>query len=326
MTSLKSQPRVGIIYEEKLLDHQATFEHVEQPARIEFIYDKITKDHELLKKLVKIPGRPATLEELATVHHLRFIQKLLKALNTKSIGNTIYGGDMYANKHTLDCILLAAGSSLQLVEEIAKNKLDSGFAIIRPPGHHACADKYAGFCFVNNVMLSAHLLSTKYHLNVLVVDWDAHVGDGSINIMKTTLRDHHNIRYFSIHRYDNGDFYPGGKVGKSGFDLDQRIFKVGFNGPQGDDFYLNTFNGNSFQSWARDFKPDIILVSCGFDAARGDPLGQCSVTPNGYFELTEILKQICPKICLILEGGYNLNSISNSAHACLKSLTQPIEN
>ena len=125
--------------------------------------------------------------------------------------------------------------------------------------------------------------------------------------------------YFSIHRYDNGSFFPRGDIGKSGIHKSAQIINVGFNGPKDDTFYLSTFN-NILKPYALQFNPDLIIVSCGFDAAKGDPLGECHVTPQGYYELTQILQGICPKIAMVLEGGYNLDAISNSAVACLKAL------
>jgi histone deacetylase 6 len=162
----------------------------------------------------------------------------------------------------------------------------------------------------------AALDAAKHCHNVLIVDWDVHCGDGSIEIMKQN-RDIDNLMYFSIHRSDRGTFYPG-QISISGEELDGRIIKVGFDGPNGDDFYIETFK--SYAKRFREFKPDIILVSAGFDAARSDPLGGCFVTPKGYYDMTRILQDICPRIAMVLEGGYSLRAISKSALACVLAL------
>ena len=133
------------------------------------------------------------------------------------------------------------------------------------------------------------------------------------------------LRYFSIHKYDNGEFFPGKVLGTTGEYFDGQIVNVGFNRDRGDKFYHRIFD-NTLLPEGRKFKPDIILVSMGFDAAEGDPLGNCHVTPQGYYRMIQKLQNITPKIGLILEGGYNLQAISESSAACLKALLKvPID-
>jgi len=228
-------------------------------------------------------------------------------------------GDMYMSSGTALAASLAAGCSITLAEAIDDGHIESGYAIVRPPGHHAKCGAYGGFCFYNNAMLAATHLTSRGK-KVYVVDWDVHLGDGSINVMKSHLQRGNNLlRYFSIHRWDQGGFYPGGSGGRSGTDASGRALKVGFDGSQGDEFYINTFMNILLPSM-RTFKPDVIIVSAGFDAAEGYPLGGCHVTPLGYATMIRLLAGITPRIGMILEGGYNLQSISESSLSCVQAL------
>lgn len=302
----KNKMKVGIIYEKTLLKHkQENGFHYERPERISTIYNYLEKSG-LLEDCVILEGRPIEDEEVEMCHTNEYLEKLEN--NCEFDDN-----DMYSNKDTIDCVKLAAGSSIELVKNILNNTIQSGFAIIRPPGHHACTNKESGFCFLNNVALAAfESAKTK---RTLIVDWDVHFGNGTYQILKT--HPNKNIKFFSIHKWDNGRFYPGGNDGKS--EENEDFLKVGFNESKDDDYYLFIFN-NTLLPFAKKFDPEIIIVSCGFDAAEGDPLGNCNVTPEGYYKLTRLLQSITPNIALILEGGYNLKSIALSGSACVKAL------
>lgn len=315
---MTSYPRVGYVYDNQMGGHQHSDFHWERPERIYSINTTVNKA-ELNMLLYNVKSRKASTEELRLAHSQEYIQAITRQLQGSNPGNiSLTDQDMYANKKTLNSALLATGSCLNLLEEILENRMDSGFANVRPPGHHASPEKCNGFCFFNNVVISA-INAAMRGKRVLIVDWDVHFGDGSISILNSLhkinpeLAD--KIFFFSIHRWDNGKFYPG--TGKSY--TKNRSISIGFNGPQGDKYYINQFK-NILTPIATEFKPDLILVSAGFDAAMGDPLGGSHVTPEGYYTLSKILQDICPKIMMVLEGGYNLKSISNSAVACLQAL------
>lgn len=307
----------GLVYEPSLTNHSphdGGTDHIERPARITSIYQEILNSG-MIDLCQHIRGRSITDEEILLAHSPKHLRKMTVALSQPK--PYFADHDMYGNHRTLECARLAAGSTIKLITEMISERIYSGLALVRPPGHHATCNKYMGFCFLNNVMIAA-LVATKLGKRVLVVDWDVHFGNGSSDIMKNN-RDNSNLMYFSIHRYDNGTFYPGGKQGASGIYEGGRLINVGFNGSEDDKFYTTTFN-RLLLPQAQKFKPDLIIVSAGFDAAEGDPLGQCHVTPKGYYELTKILQKICPRIALVLEGGYNLKSISESCVACIKAL------
>lgn len=310
-------PKVGLIYEASLVRHvDHDSDHVENPKRITHIYQAIVNSG-LEPLCTKLDGRAATTEEILLNHDQSYFDYLQEKLNGAPKKIYFSSNDMYGNQHTLKCALLAAGSTIELMTQIVNGKIDTGLALVRPPGHHAEAHSEMGFCFFNNVMIAA-IKATQMGQRVLIVDWDVHFGNGSYHSMHGRQHDNTNLMFCSIHKYDQAHFYPSLPVARSCQELDDRVLNIAFDGAKGDDFYLTAFK-EQLQPLAEKFQPDLILVSAGFDAAVGDPLGGCHVTPKGYYQLTRLLMNICPKVGLILEGGYNLKSISDSSLACLQA-------
>lgn len=157
---------------------------------------------------------------------------------------------------------------------------------------------------------------------VYVFDYDLHAGDGSVNVLNSALhKDNRMINFFSIHRWDNGTFYPGGKEGASGTDRSGRIVQVGYNGEQGDEYYLQACL-DYLMPHITAFQPDVVIVSAGFDAAMGDPMDAAYVTPSGYKAMMKLILSVCPRIGMFLEGGYGLISAPRSAVACVEALLE----
>ncbi|KHJ81733.1 histone deacetylase family protein, partial [Oesophagostomum dentatum] len=227
--------------------------------------------------------------------------------------------DIYTNKQTYDAALLAAGSVFKLVDAVRETG-SPGFAAVRPPGHHAFPDRGCGFCIFNNVALAAKYALKKGFSRVLIVDWDVHAGQGT----QECIADDDRIRLISIHRFQNGHFWPN---------LEQSAVKTPFkntvNVPlnatgMGDSDYLAIFQ-LVVNPIINDFKPDIILVSCGFDAALGDPEGEMRLTPAGYGTLTHQLMAWEIPLVMVLEGGYFLDSIEADFEWVAKALLrQPV--
>ena len=292
--------KVVVIYNDEMTKHKAERDHVENPKRITTVFYAIKP---LLNQCTLLTGRTATTVEIAAIHSMNYLQRVGGFKNDGF-------GDMYGHINTLSSALYAAGSCCQLAEQMELG--NCGFAIVRPPGHHACSCQWSGFCFFNNVLIAAHKLLPK---KVWIVDIDVHFGDGTVSILRK--KQFPNIRYISIHRFDDGQFYPG-KSGK--YKDTDMITSIPFSGPQGDEFYLEKFK-EIIVPKGKEFEPDYILVSAGFDAAAGDPLGGCFVSPQGYFQMITMLKEIQPKIGLVLEGGYDLdNGLPLSAKASLEAL------
>ena len=194
--------------------------------------------------------------------------------------------------------------------------VDRGVAIIRPPGHHATRNEAMGFCFFNNVAISA-IYARNRGKKVAIVDFDIHDGNGTCDI----INGEPGIHFISIHRYDNGRYYPGLETGAAS-NVGSNITNFTFNHARGtDEEYKNLFN-DKVVPLLQNINPDIILVSAGFDAGLGDPLGNYRVTPNGFKMMVRMMKNVCSTIVLVLEGGYNLDTISNSMAKCVEELLE----
>jgi histone deacetylase 6 len=209
-----------------------------------------------------------------------------------------------------------------------KGECRNGAAIVRPPGHHACRDNCSGFCYINNVLVAAFgALTRNPDLKILIVDWDVHYHSGTSDILKRTTYTSSQIVVFSMHRYDHGCFFPGDKEGATGSYHHGRIVNKEFNMPRGrrtipGDEQYNTELSKFLSSYKHMYgEPDIIIVSCGFDAAKGDPLGGFNITPQGYYDMTtQLMRASNGKVAMVLEGGYNISVITDSAIACTKAM------
>ncbi|OLL25267.1 Mannan endo-1,6-alpha-mannosidase DCW1 [Neolecta irregularis DAH-3] len=223
---------------------------------------------------------------------------------------------------------LAVGSLLNLLDSVLTNCVQNGFAIIRPPGHHAEPEKAMGFCIYNNISIAARYALQKYDTvqKVLIIDFDIHHGNGT----ELVFYDDPNVLYISIHRWDDGNYYPTTgdieRVGE-GVGLGRNV-NIGFskqasrpNDKIGDPEYVSAFF-HLILPIARQFEPDLVLVSAGFDAAEGHPeiLGGYHVTPTGFALITSLIKSVSPKLLYVLEGGYELTPLTNCATACLGQL------
>ena len=183
---------------------------------------------------------------------------------------------VYMNEHSVDCGLLSAGGVLTSVEAVVRGDTRSALAVVRPPGHHAEPDQPHGFCLFNNVAIAARFAIQNLGIQrVLILDWDIHHGNG---IQRMFYADP-NVLYISLHRYDNGKYFPGSedanfdKVGEgAGSGYNVNIPWTGGRFCMGDPEYFLAFH-NVVLPISHEFQPDLVLVSAGFDAAAGDPLG-----------------------------------------------------
>jgi histone deacetylase 6 len=322
--------RTGYIYDETMCLHQNTFEsHPECPERIKGIMSEI-KLNALDKLMVHVPSRQATDDELLKAHECNYLQELetIMKMDELSISKeSMKYNSLYLNKDSLMAGKLSAGSVINLVNEVVTGKLDNGIAVVRPPGHHAEYDVAMGFCLFNNVAVAAMNIMDRYPdlTRIAIVDWDVHHG----NATQHMFYDDNRVLFISLHRYDNGEFYPGkpdAEPSRIGADEGKgKNVNIAWSSSTpykiGDSEYVYAFDKVVIPV-LREFKPQLILVSAGFDCARGDPLGGLSVTPVGFENMTYMLKSLQPdsKIVIVLEGGYNINAISRSMLACTRIL------
>jgi len=301
----------GLVYDERFLLHRAPDGHPEHEERIEAIWSRFQSEG-LTARCERIAARPATREELLAVH----TEDLLAAVHgTSSRDLTQLDPDTYARRESQQAALLAAGGLMDLCAKVTAGGLANGFALVRPPGHHAEADRAMGFCLFNNVAIAARAARNRGTRRVLIVDWDLHHGNGT----QSAFWDDPDVLYFSMHQYP---FYPGtGAISEiGGPHALGRTINVPWPAGMGDAEYLAALD-RVLLPIARGFSPDLVLVSAGFDAAEGDLLGGMRITPEGYAAMTARLAELADgKVVLALEGGYNLDAIAASAAACLRVL------
>uniref|UniRef100_A0AAY4DH11 Histone deacetylase n=1 Tax=Denticeps clupeoides TaxID=299321 RepID=A0AAY4DH11_9TELE len=227
--------------------------------------------------------------------------------------------------HSSSAARLAVGSVVELVFKVASGELKNGFAVVRPPGHHAEESTPMGFCYFNSVAIAAKLLQHRLNVSkILIVDWDVHHGNGTQQAFYTDP----NVLYLSLHRYDNGNFFPGSgapdEVGSGpglGFNVNM-AFTGGLDPPMGDAEYLSAFR-TVVMPIANEFAPDVVLVSSGFDAVEGHPppLGGYRLTAKCFGYLTKQLMGLAGgRLVLALEGGHDLTAICDASEACVSAL------
>ncbi|XP_013777776.1 histone deacetylase 4-like [Limulus polyphemus] len=337
----------GLVYDSIMLKHVCicgdNSYHPEHGGRLQSIWARL-QETGLVSRCERIRGRKASLEELQTCHseaytmlfgtnplnrHRLDMSKLdlpIKSFVMLSCGGIGVDSDTIWNElHTASASRMAAGCVTELALKVATGEIKNGFAVVRPPGHHAEPQQAMGFCFFNSIAIAAKQLRQKLKFEkILIVDWDVHHGNG----IQEIFYDDHHVLYISLHRHDDGNFFPGTgdplEVGiEDGIGFNVNIAWSGaLNPPMGDAEYIAAFR-TIVMPIARDFDPEIILVAAGFDAANGHPapLGGYTLSPSCFGYLTRQLMTLAKgKIVLALEGGYDLPSICDSSQECVISL------
>jgi histone deacetylase 6 len=220
--------------------------------------------------------------------------------------------------------ILSVGGAIETCRAVVAREVKNAIAVIRPPGHHAEVDKTMGFCLFNNVCVAAKICQKEFGAKcrkILILDWDVHHGNG----VQKVFYDDPNVLYISLHVFQNGSFYPGGPEGDFTYCGRGPGLGMNVNIPwpsqgMGDGDYLFAFQ-QVVMPIASEFNPDLVIISAGFDAASGDELGGCFVTPTCYAHMTHMLMTLAEgKVAVCLEGGYNFRSISKSALAVTRTL------
>uniref|UniRef100_A0A8C2TKU4 Histone deacetylase n=1 Tax=Coturnix japonica TaxID=93934 RepID=A0A8C2TKU4_COTJA len=303
----------GVVYDSLMLKHQCMCgnyaNHPEHAGRIQSIWSRL-QETGLLNKCERIRGRKASLEEIQLVH---------------SEHHSLLYGTSPLNRQKLDPRKLLGNVSQKLFSLLPCGGLGNGFAVVRPPGHHAEESTAMGFCFFNSIAITAKYLRDKLNIGkILIVDLDVHHGNGTQQAFYADP----SILYISLHRYDDGNFFPGSgapnEVGSGpgeGFNINI-AWTGGLDPPMGDVEYLTAFR-TVIMPAANEFDPEIVLVSAGFDAVEGHdpPLGGYKVTAKCFGHLTkQLLKLADGRVVLALEGGHDLTAICDASEACINAL------
>ncbi len=320
--------KVALVYDSAMTKHCNLDEpgHPERPQRVVRIMETIKK-YGLTKRedLMLIDSRRATKEEIRLCHDERHFEEMQSVPGQgRSEQRAIESKfeSIYLNDDSFDSALLSCGCLLNMVDCVCNGDSLRGAAVIRPPGHHAEVDEACGFCIFNNVAIAAKYALNNHDLKrVLVLDWDVHHGNGIQNM----FYDDDRVLYISLHRFDHATFFPRREDANFYFvgegNAEGLNINIPWNGPgMGDAEYLLALY-NVILPVCYQFDPELVLVSAGFDAARGDPLGQYKVSPEMYGVMTQQIMNLAGgRVIVALEGGYNLNSISLSMTMCVKAL------
>ena len=305
----------GIVRDDLFLEHDPGRYHPESPERLRSIYQHL--DNGCWSDLTCLPRRMATREEITLIHRPEHFERIAR---TDGQIQCQLDADTPTSAGSFQAALAAAGGLITLVEKVVDGEMDNGFALVRPPGHHAEANRAMGFCLFNNVAIAAKWAIIHRSLKrVMIVDWDLHHGNGTQHAFYADPR----VLYLSIHQYPH---YPGtGGLGESG-----RAEGLGYNinvplaWGHGDQEYVAIFQ-KIVQPVARLYRPELILVSAGFDINQNDPLGDMMVTRPGFAAMARLLKNIAEEVCrkrlvFTLEGGYDIQAQTSAISEVLDVL------
>jgi len=306
--------KTGIITTDTYLDHNTGQGHPERADRVSAVIESLKK----FKNKNLIWKKPSTFDRklLEITHDNNYVNQVEKSFPEK--GLVFLDGDTIVSPGSKQAALDAVGSIIAAIDGVQNKEFQNAFCAVRPPGHHAEKNKAMGFCIYNNVAVGTQYLLDKYKLNkVAIVDFDVHHGNGTQDI----FYDNEKVLYISTHQYP---FYPG-----TGGD-DERgkynnIFNVPLPAGTTSEKYLSAYE--FVLKKLKEFKPEFILFSAGFDAHENDPLAQFQLKSKDFYELTKrtlsLAKSYCNgKVVSVLEGGYDLNALKESVDYHVKSLLE----
>ncbi len=310
----------GILIDRRYLNHSMGSFHVENPKRLEVILDMI--DREITFPYYQIKPRPAAEEELLWIHTQEHVDRIRSTAGKASV---FLDPDTSTSPLSFETARLAAGGLMQSLEHILAGDIRNALAPVRPPGHHAEAHRAMGFCLFNNVAIAAEWLIRAAGLSkILIVDWDLHHGNGTQN----SFLGRSDVLYFSIHQFPH---YPGtGHWTESGTGQGEGFtLNIPLHPGKSDAEYLYIFQ-NILAPAARQFAPEAILVSAGFDVAAADPLGGMDITAQGFAALTHELMVLAQDLCegrllVALEGGYDLQALASGTREVLGRLSGAVK-
>lgn len=305
------------IFRDRLFsEHDPGFDHVDAPARITSLYAALDALPD--KSMFIEPQFSAISEETLLLNHTRSLVNTVAATAGKIY--SVLDGDTFTSEKSYEAACFAAGAAVRGVDLLLAGAIANGMALVRPPGHHAEPDRSMGYCLFNNAALAVHHAIEKYRLTrVMVVDWDVHHGNGT----QKSFLDRADVLFISVHQ---SPLYPGtGSFMEMGVGKGEGYtINIPLPGGQGDLEYANIFNSLVLPI-GRQYKPELILVSAGFDGYHGDEMSAMRLSHAGFGYMAQSIVNLAGEVCggkvlVCLEGGYNLVGLKSGVFSVLREL------
>ncbi|MGJ8645540.1 MAG: histone deacetylase family protein [Marinomonas colpomeniae] len=291
--------------------HDMGEDHPESPQRLGAIQNRMITG-QLMDFVRRLEGEPATYEQLVQTHEAAYVDSIFA--RAPESGHIELEPETLMMSHTLDAALHAAGSVVKAVDLVMAGEVDNAFCAIRPPGHHAEFDKAMGFCLFNNIAVGTRHAINQYGLErVAIVDFDVHHGNGTEDIFKADEK----ILYASSYQHP---FYPYSDPGDSHDNILHMPLAAGSGSAE-----FQTIITEQLLPALDAFKPQLIMISAGFDAHKEDPMGQLRLDESDFTWITDVLMDAADRHCQgrvvsVLEGGYNIDALGRAAFCHIKSL------
>jgi acetoin utilization deacetylase AcuC-like enzyme len=311
--------KTGLVFSDEYLKHETPAGHPESPRRAEVVM-KGLEDEGLATRMERLPARSATREEVTRCHTPKYFE-IAKSDVEQGLG-VLSTGDTNVSERSFDVALLAAGGVLNAVDAVVEGRVRNAFCVVRPPGHHATPVKGMGFCLFNNIAIAARHAQVRHKIGkVLICDWDVHHGNGTQDI----FYEDGTVFFFDTHQ---SPWYPGtGDESETGTGRGLNcIMNNPFPAGAGRAEVLGAFEKRLVDA-AQKFKPDLVMLSAGFDSRAGDPLGGFRLTDEDFVDLTKVVLHVAKehaegRLVSVLEGGYNLRGLMKATAAHAKTLIE----
>jgi acetoin utilization deacetylase AcuC-like enzyme len=311
---MRAARETAIVEDPRFLEHVGPDGHPERPERLAAVRAAVAGREHALRSLAP---RPATEDEILSVHSREHLATVAASVQQAPAR---LDPDTFVSAGSLDAALLAAGASIDLALQVASRDVATGLAAVRPPGHHAESERAMGFCLFNNVAIAARALQREAGAErIAIIDWDVHHGNGTQHSFEADPT----VLYASTHQFP---FYPGtGSAGESGIGRGEGFtLNVPMPAGCGDPEYVGVFE-HLIAPALQAFRPEMMLISCGFDAHVSDPLAAMTVSAEGYRSMTAIVRELADDLCggrlaFVLEGGYAAEGLTEGVGSVLDQI------